>query len=89
VSVSTQEGPTHVEVRIEDQGRGIPPAYLTSLFERFRQVEASDARHKGGAGLGLAISKAIVQAHDGTIGVESEEGKGSRFWFRIPCPKRS
>jgi PAS domain S-box-containing protein len=86
VTVSTRPGPGHVELRIEDQGRGIPASHLPSLFERFRQVEASDARRKGGAGLGLAISRAIVQAHDGTIGVESEEGKGSRFWFRIPCP---
>jgi len=50
-------------------------------------VEASDARQKGGSGLGLAIYKAIVEQHGGTIGVESEEGKGSTFWFRLAAAR--
>jgi signal transduction histidine kinase len=54
------------------------------IFERFRQVDASDSKSKSGAGLGLAISKAIIDQHGGTIGVESEEGRGSTFWFRVP-----
>ncbi|MBS1954305.1 MAG: PAS domain S-box protein [Cyanobacteria bacterium SZAS-4] len=72
------------EVRITDQGRGIPASHVNSLFQRFKQVERSDATAKGGTGLGLVICKAIIEQHMGTIGVESEIGKGSTFWFRLP-----
>ena len=85
VTVSARtEGPW-VEVRVADRGRGIPAALRDAIFERFKQVEASDARQKGGTGLGLAICKAIVEQHGGQIGVESEEGQGSTFWFRVPA----
>ncbi len=76
----------NLEVRVIDRGRGIPVSHLNSVFERFQQVEANDAKKKGGTGLGLAICKAIVEEHGGTIGVDSEEGKGSCFWFRLPVP---
>ncbi len=82
LSASQEEGWSRVQV--QDQGRGIPSSLREAIFERFRQVEASDARQKGGSGLGLAICKAIVEQHGGSIGVESEEGKGSVFWFRLP-----
>ena len=72
-----------VEFRVTDQGRGVPVAYHRAIFERFRQVETSDAREKGGTGLGLAICKSIVEQHGGTIGVESEDASGSTFWFRV------
>jgi signal transduction histidine kinase len=75
-----------VEFRITDRGRGVPIADRRAIFERFRQVEMSDAREKGGTGLGLAICKSIVEQHGGTIGVESEEGNGSTFWFRVGTP---
>ncbi|MGH9550050.1 MAG: sensor histidine kinase, partial [Terriglobales bacterium] len=84
VTVSVEEIPNWVEIKVTDRGRGIPAKYKGLLFQRFQQVEASDARKKGGTGLGLAICKGIIEAHNGTIGVESEEGKGSVFWFRIP-----
>lgn len=83
VSASEQNG--WIEVRVTDQGRGIPAAYLDKVFERFRQVEASDDREKGGTGLGLAICKNIIEQHHGVIGVESVEGRGSTFWFRLPA----
>jgi PAS domain S-box-containing protein len=73
-----------VEVRVADKGRGVPPEYRDVIFERFQQVKSTDATKKGGSGLGLAICKAIVEGHGGTIGVISEEGKGSTFWFRVP-----
>jgi PAS domain S-box-containing protein len=84
VSLSASREDRWSRVSVRDQGRGIPASFREAIFERFRQVEASDARQKGGSGLGLAICKAIVEQHGGSIGVESEEGKGSVFWFRLP-----
>lgn len=86
-SVSAANGVARVEVI--DEGRGIPPSHIERIFDRFRQVEASDAREKGGTGLGLAIAKSIVEQHGGTIGVESEEGRGSTFWFTLPLAPES
>ena len=57
---------------------------LELIFERFQQVDASDAREKGGSGLGLPICRSIVRQHGGEISVESELGRGSRFRFAIP-----
>jgi PAS domain S-box-containing protein len=71
------------EFRVSDHGRGVPAVHRRAIFERFRQVDPSDAREKGGAGLGLAICKSIIEQHGGSIGVESEEGAGSAFWFRL------
>ncbi len=78
-----EEGPW-VEVQVQDQGRGIPPTHRTAIFDRFRQVEGADPAGQRGAGLGLAIAKSIVEMHGGAIGVESQEGQGSTFWFRLP-----
>jgi len=69
---------------VRDSGRGIPPDRLDSIFERFRQVDASDAREKGGTGLGLAIARSIVEQHGGQIWAESAEGQGSTFRFTLP-----
>ncbi len=86
VSVEAAAAPGFVEVRVSDEGRGIPAQFQTAIFERFQQVDAGDAKVRGGTGLGLAISKAIVEQHKGTIGVTSREGQGSTFWFRLPEP---
>jgi len=83
VRVSASADESWTEVRVADLGRGIPPTFREAIFERFRQVEASDGRLRGGSGLGLAICKAILEQHGGSIGVDSEEGKGSVFWFRV------
>jgi PAS domain S-box-containing protein len=69
---------------IQDEGRGIPPEQLERIFERFHQVNASDARQKGGTGLGLPICRSIIQQHGGTIWAESKLGQGSRFCFTVP-----
>jgi PAS domain S-box-containing protein len=74
---------------IEDEGRGIPKELIESVFERFKQVDASDSRQKGGTGLGLAICRSIVAAHGGRIWAESEEGKGTTFRFTIPLQEES
>ena len=70
--------------KVIDTGRGIPADILGSIFERFKQVDASDSRKKGGTGLGLPICYRIVEEHGGSIWVESEFGKGSTFYFTLP-----
>ncbi|MBE9178788.1 PAS domain S-box protein [Oculatella sp. LEGE 06141] len=73
-----------IRFQVKDQGRGIPPDQLESIFERFHQVDASDSRQKGGTGLGLSICRSILQHHDGQIWVESTLGEGSTFYFTLP-----
>ena len=73
----------YIRFAIADRGRGIPPDKLTSIFNRFQQVDASDSRDKGGTGLGLAICKSIVEQHQGQIWVESEWGQGSTFFIAL------
>ncbi len=74
----------NVRFEISDEGPGIAEHDKLRLFNRFQQLDGSDRRSKGGTGLGLAISKAIVEQHGGTIGVQSEVGRGSTFWFELP-----
>jgi len=87
VTVECIESPGWVETRVTDRGRGIPASHRELIFERFQQVDSADSRKKGGTGLGLAISKAIIEQHGGSIGVESEVGKGSTFFFRLPTAR--
>jgi signal transduction histidine kinase len=87
----------HGEIRIEaferdgqlvtevhDTGMGIPPDQISKLFQRFSQLDMSPTRKVSGTGLGLSIAKAIVEAHGGQVGVRSEPGRGSTFWFTLP-----
>ena len=69
---------------IRDQGRGIPPDKLETIFERFEQVDASDSRAMGGTGLGLAISRSIITQHGGRIWASSPPGEGATFHFTLP-----
>jgi signal transduction histidine kinase len=71
-----------VRVAVTDTGPGIAPEYHQHIFEKFGQVE--DRKNRLGTGLGLTFCKLIVEAHGGRIGVESEVGKGSTFWFALP-----
>ncbi len=87
VTVAAKILDSQVEVGVEDTGEGIPAEDLPNVFERFYRVDKSRARATGGAGLGLAISKSLVEAHGGKIGVESQIGQGSRFFFTIPLPQ--
>ncbi|MCC6791551.1 MAG: HAMP domain-containing protein [Thermomicrobiales bacterium] len=69
---------------VEDTGSGIPAGQIPRLFDRFYRVDAGRSRDRGGAGLGLSICGAIVDAHGGTIGLTSTEGKGTRVGVRLP-----
>jgi PAS domain S-box-containing protein len=69
---------------ITDQGPGLNEDQRSRLFARFVQLEAADTRKRGGTGLGLAISRSLVEQQSGRIGVDSEPGKGSAFWFELP-----
>ena len=71
-------------IHVEDSGIGIPQEDLNRIFERFYRTDKSRNRKTGGAGIGLAIAKTIVQAHQGKISVQSEEGKGSCFTVVLP-----
>jgi len=73
-----------VKVTVVDTGAGISSQDLPYIFERFWRGDKSRSRAGGGTGLGLAIAKQLVEAHGGTIGVESAPGEGARFWFTLP-----
>lgn len=73
----------HAVMEIVDEGPGIPPDQLEEIFDKFRQLEQSATRKVGGAGLGLAISRTIVDQMGGNMWAESEEGQGSTFFFRL------
>jgi two-component system, NtrC family, sensor histidine kinase KinB len=80
ISIRAAHGDNHVAVCVTDTGRGIPAEYMPHIFEKFVQVPGTQP---GGAGLGLAISKSLVEAHGGQIGVRSEVGRGTTFTFTL------
>ncbi len=85
VGISSRVVEGEVEVSVEDAGIGIPAEAHALIFEEFRQADGRTTRQFGGTGLGLAISKRLIELQGGRIGVQSELGAGSRFWFRIPA----
>jgi signal transduction histidine kinase len=90
VSLEEQRGAwATIRFTVADTGIGIPGDRLDRLFMSFSQVDASMTRRYGGTGLGLAISKQLAEMMGGRIGVESEDGKGSRFWFTVVLEKQS
>ena len=83
------DGIVQLKVRVEDTGIGIPAEKLQNVFEKFAQVDGSSTRRHEGTGLGLAIAARLVDLMGGKIGVESEIGRGSVFWFAVPLPAHS
>jgi two-component system OmpR family sensor kinase len=84
VTVALERNDDRALIHIQDTGIGIAPSEQTQIFDRFYRVNSDRSRHTGGSGLGLAIALAIVQAHQGSIQVQSELGKGSTFIIRLP-----
>ena len=85
VHLSARRTAGGVEVEVLDTGEGIRPEDLPYVFDRFYRGEKSRSRATGGAGLGLAIARGIVEAHGGSIRAESEAGHGARFVFVLPA----
>jgi two-component system OmpR family sensor kinase len=85
VQVALSKQSDGVSLSVTDNGPGINEANLPHLFERFYRVESSRTRQYGGAGLGLSITKSIVEAHGGTISVDSQPGTGTKFEVRLPA----
>jgi len=81
---ATRDGDDHVKISVSDQGPGIEVSKHEIIFEKFRQIDGSVTREHSGTGLGLAISKELTTLLGGTIGVQSEIGKGATFWVTIP-----
>jgi signal transduction histidine kinase len=84
ITIAARKLDNWLEISVKDTGEGILAKDLPNVFERFYRVDKSRARVTGGAGLGLAIAKSLVEAHGGRVEVQSEEGKGSRFSFTLP-----
>jgi diguanylate cyclase (GGDEF)-like protein len=84
VTVSAQQNQDSVSIEVSDTGIGIEPGHLNNIFDAFHQVEDSTRRTHGGTGLGLLISKKLVELHGGSIQVQSTPGEGSSFSFSLP-----
>jgi signal transduction histidine kinase/HAMP domain-containing protein len=86
ITIAARAMNDRVRFEVTDTGVGIPQAYQSRVFDKFFRVPGASG---GAAGLGLSIVKEIVEEHDGEIGLKSEEGEGSTFWFTLPCTTKN
>ncbi len=84
VEISIMTVNDHVRICVHDHGKGIPEEFKSRIFSKFAQADSSDTRQKGGTGLGLNITKAIVEKQGGSISFDSDEGKGTTFYVDLP-----
>ncbi len=89
VSITLEATPEYAQITVADDGIGIPQNELPKIFDRFYQVQSHLTRKHGGMGLGLSVTKAMIEMHHGQIWVESAEGEGSRFIIRLPYARNS
>lgn len=87
VTVSLNVVSSRARVEVLDTGMGIPEADIDKLFSRFFRTSSAIQNAVPGIGLGLVISKSIVTAHHGDMGVDSQEGEGANFWFTVPLTR--
>ncbi|OBP13925.1 hypothetical protein A5320_14720 [Rheinheimera sp. SA_1] len=84
VHILLQRQQQRLQILVQDQGPGIPEDFKPLIFQRFSQADSSDARQKGGTGLGLALSKQLTESMQGTIGFDSVPGQGASFYVQFP-----
>ena len=84
VVISASNNDNEVRVSISDSGPGIPLEFQDRLFDKFTQADSSDRRQVGGTGLGMTITKAIIEKHGGKVGFDSTPGQGATFYFELP-----
>ncbi|XPF92602.1 response regulator [Colwellia sp. RE-S-Sl-9] len=89
VTITLEVIADEVHISVHDQGKGIPKAFRTHIFDKFSQADSSDTRQKGGTGLGLHITKAIVNEHNGRIDFSCDKGNGTTFRFTLPVYKEA
>ncbi len=83
VDITLKRQGAQLRITVIDQGAGVPDSFRASIFDRFSQADASDTRTKSGAGLGLSISKSIIEKHAGNLDFQSQSGKGASFYFEL------
>ena len=84
IYVAFSRDDSFVRLMIKDSGPGIAPEYHEKIFEKFWQVDSNKQKQMHSSGLGLTFCKLAIEAHGGTIGVESALDQGAKFWFQIP-----
>ena len=88
IRVAAERSDRHVRVAVADEGPGLTPADKQRVFGKFQRLSAKPTAGESSTGLGLSIAKQLVEMHNGRIGVDSELGRGSTFWFELPAACR-